>query len=114
VELAALNGFPGPMMKFAEQTMGPTALYELTKGHNNKRATVHCVLGYFDGKEKIIVDGVIHGKIVEPRGKNGFGFDYCFMLDGQAKTNAEMTPEEKNRTSHRYKAIRKLLKELIY
>ncbi len=44
-ELAAVKGFPGTFMKFAEQILGPGALYELCKGHDDKRATVSCTKG---------------------------------------------------------------------
>jgi non-canonical purine NTP pyrophosphatase (RdgB/HAM1 family) len=111
-ELAALNGFPGSFIKFAEKLLGEESLYELLKGHDDKRATMRCTMGYFDGHDMIIVDGAVNGTIVKPRGKNGFGFDFCFMLDGETRTNAEMTLEEKNQTSHRHKAVQALLKKL--
>jgi len=111
-ELTALKGFPGTFMKFAEQLLGPGALYELCKGHGDKRATVSCTMGYYDGKEQIIVDGVVKGTIVKPRGKHGFGFDFSFVMDGETRTNAEMTPEDKNQKSHRYRAVQALVNKL--
>ena len=47
-----------------------------------------------------------------PRGDGGFGFDPVFRVEGSAKTMAELTVEEKNRISHRGKAMRGLVEEL--
>lgn len=111
-ELAALNGLPGPFIKFVEQSLGRGALYELCKGHKDKRALIRCTMGYFDGDKQTIVDGSVRGTIVEPRGENGFGFDFVFVPEGEVRTNAEMSPEEKNQKSHRYLAASALLEQL--
>lgn len=50
--------------------------------------------------------GITEGKILfSPRGENGFGYDPLFLPDGYDKTYAEMSEEEKNKVSHRYKAL---------
>jgi len=49
---------------------------------------------------------------VEPRGKNGFGFDPVVVPEGETRTMAEMSAEEKNALSHRGKAFRALLEQL--
>lgn len=55
--------------------------------------------------------GTIEGMIgYEERGENGFGYDPIFFLPEYGKTTAELSPEEKNRISHRGKAL-KLIKE---
>lgn len=112
VELPALNGLPGPFIKYVEQSLGRGALHKLLLGHDDKRATIHCMLGYFDGNNKTIVDGAVSGTIVEPRGEHGFGFDFVFVLDGEIRTTAEMSVEEKNRKSHRYLAVKTLADKL--
>ncbi|GAB7048110.1 RdgB/HAM1 family non-canonical purine NTP pyrophosphatase [Catenuloplanes indicus] len=62
------------------------------------------------GKEHL-VDGRMTGRLLRaPRGEGGFGYDPVFIADGQQKTNAELTPEEKNAISHRGKAFRALAK----
>ena len=58
------------------------------------------------------MEGRITGKVVEPRGENGFGFDPAVVPDGETRTMAEMTPEEKSAISHRGKAFRALIEEL--
>ena len=48
----------------------------------------------------------------EPRGTNGFGWDVIFVPEGEARTFAEMTAEEKNACSHRAKAFAELVRRL--
>ncbi len=59
--------------------------------------------------EDLVVRGQVDGRIIGlPRGENGFGYDPYFFLPEFGKTMAEMTPDEKNRVSHRGNALRKL------
>lgn len=61
-----------------------------------------------NGNEEIALatmEGVIAKEIV---GKNGFGYDPIFYLPDYQKTSAELTPDEKNKISHRGKALRKM------
>jgi XTP/dITP diphosphohydrolase len=51
-------------------------------------------------------------KVVEPSGKNGFGFDSVVVPDGESCTMAEMTAEEKHKISHRGKAFIDLLSQI--
>ncbi|WP_344984077.1 RdgB/HAM1 family non-canonical purine NTP pyrophosphatase [Thermobifida alba] len=61
-----------------------------------------------DGEEHV-VEGVLRGSLAtEPRGANGFGYDPIFVPEGQDRTTAEMSPEEKNAISHRGVAFRAL------
>ena len=49
----------------------------------------------------------VEGEIlINPRGKNGFGYDPLFWYDPMGKTLAEMTADEKNAISHRGAAVR--------
>lgn len=62
-------------------------------------------------------EGIFEGLIAyEPKGENGFGYDPILYLPEYGKTSAEISPEEKNKISHRGKALRKmseLLKKMI-
>ena len=54
------------------------------------------------------VEAICNGAILEAeRGGGGFGYDPLFLADGQTKTFAEISPEVKNRISHRAKAMQK-------
>lgn len=62
-----------------------------------------------DGREAT-VDGEMRGRIVrEPRGTNGFGYDPIFVPDGETRTSAELSNEEKDAISHRGNALRALV-----
>lgn len=81
------------------------------KGEERK-ATVKCVVAYYEKGEFIIGKGEIEGRIAEePKGKTGFGFDSIFELEN-GKTYAEITKEEKNAISHRKRALENLEKQL--
>ena len=69
-------------------------------------------LVYPDGRE-VTAEGYMYGKIIDtPRGDRGFGYDPIFVLDGESRTVAEMTDEEKNAVSHRGKALELLLTKI--
>jgi non-canonical purine NTP pyrophosphatase (RdgB/HAM1 family) len=113
--LESLNGLPGPFIRFFEDRLGQDALYKLSKAPNDK-VTVLCVAGYFDGQELLFGEGYLHGTITAPRGDQGFGFDPVIIpndqANGQQRTMAEMTTDEKNAISHRGQAFRALLQQL--
>ena len=62
-------------------------------------------------------EGECRGRIIpEERGTNGFGYDPIFLVDGMDKTMAELDPQDKNRLSHRGKAVvkaRPMLLQLV-
>jgi non-canonical purine NTP pyrophosphatase (RdgB/HAM1 family) len=107
LSLDCLNGLPGPLIKWFEKTIGLDGIYNIAKSLKNDNASA--IIGYIDKDEKIsFFEGNIKGNIVSPRGENGFGWDKIFVPEGFDKTFAEMTNEEKNKISHRKKAIEKL------
>lgn len=117
----ALNGEPGV---YSARYAGESVSYKdnnnlLLKNLKNfpmekrtaKFKTVIAVV-FEDGK-RIMAEGTCSGKIAfEERGENGFGYDPLFIVDGVDKTFAEMTEEEKNKISHRAKALLNLKKKL--
>lgn len=108
--LDALQGLPGPFIKFFEQALGKDALYKLVNGDN--AATVTCTIVYYDGKTMVTAQGVVHGEVVPLRPGQGFGFDNVFVPAGQTKTFSEMAPHEKDKLSHRFLAVKNLLEQL--
>ncbi len=106
-----LNGLPGPFIKFFNKELGSDALLLLAGGRASK-VTISCIMAYYDGDSYIEGVGKVVGKIVDPRGKNGFGFDPVVVPDGETRTFAEMTMQQKLRIGHRGKAFRHLLQQL--
>ena len=114
LEVEALNGEPGVY----------SARYAGT--HRNNADNIALLLTNLKNKASrkarfrtvitLILDGVIHqfdgiveGQIIEElRGEGGFGYDPVFVPDGYEQTFAEMTMEEKNKFSHRQKAVTQL------
>lgn len=112
----ALNGLPGPYIKWFLQKLKPEGLYKLLSGFDDKSAEVVCTFAYHSGvpdTEVILFQGKTSGEIVEPRGGRDFGWDPCFQPIGYDKTYAEMPKEEKNKISHRFKALDKLKEYFI-
>ena len=70
----------------------------IVKAYLGEEALAVCCIGISNGK---IITGELRGKIVSPKGKNGFGWDPIFLPSGENKTLAEMSNEEKNQISHR-------------
>lgn len=70
---------------------------------------LYCIL---DDKREYCVTGALEGFIgEEPKGEHGFGYDPIFMIDEDTSL-AEVSEEEKNKISHRAKAMKRLLEEL--
>ena len=110
-ELEHLNGLPGPFIKFFMKRLGNDALHQLAI-RESEAATISCAVAYYDGINLVTLRGDAKGTVVAPRGDNGFGFDVTFVPDGHDKTYAEMTSEEKDKVSHRQKAIKMLVATL--
>jgi len=72
-----------------------------------RRARYRCVVALASpGGRVLTAEGVCEGRIaMEPRGHYGFGYDPIFYLPEYGRTMAELRPEEKNRLSHRARAL---------
>src|SRR5690606_7869128 len=92
-------------------------LLQALEGRADRSASYVAVLVYVrsaDDPRPIIAEGVWQGRIaLEPAGSNGFGYDPYFYLPILGMTAAQLPPEEKNRHSHRARALRKLLDCLV-
>ncbi|MFX1257838.1 MAG: RdgB/HAM1 family non-canonical purine NTP pyrophosphatase [Promethearchaeota archaeon] len=108
-----LNGFPGVFSSYVFKTIGNEGILKLINDFESTEAHfVAVIVLYFKALEKILLFvGNVKGKISKTmRGKGGFGFDPIFIPDIiQDKTFAELSIEEKNKISHRGKALKKLI-----
>jgi XTP/dITP diphosphohydrolase len=117
----ALGGRPGV---YAARYAGEGATYEdnwrkllrdlagVPWGKRGARFVTVAAIATPAGKVEI-AEGILEGMIAEaPAGTGGFGYDPVFFVPELGKTLAQLTPEEKNRISHRAKAFTKI-KELL-
>ena len=105
----ALEGLPGPYVKWFLDKLGHEGLNKMLAGYDDKSAYAQCVFAYVDGpngEPKVFV-GTTDGKIVPARGPTDFGWDPVFQPDGFEETYAEMDKAVKNSISHRYRALDK-------
>lgn len=113
LETDALEGLPGPL---SARIAGPNAsdqdrrkaLHKLLAPHPQPwMAHFHCLLALASPLGDVdFSEGMCQGEIIlEERGNNGFGYDPIFLVSGTGKTMAELALEEKNRLSHRARAV---------
>ncbi|KAF9057511.1 inosine triphosphate pyrophosphatase-like protein [Panaeolus papilionaceus] len=106
----ALNGLPGPYVKQFMQEVGHEGLNAMLVGFPTKAAQAVCTFAYSagPGTEPILFEGRTQGTIVPARGPKVFGWDAVFEPLETGLTYAEMPDDQKNKLSHRYKALEKL------
>ena len=92
------------------------ALLEQMQGVDQRRAAMVSTLVAVrspDDPEPLVAVGRVVGEIArEPMGEEGFGFDPVMWIPALGKTLAQVTPEHKNRLSHRGQSSRKMLELL--
>lgn len=124
LEVDALEGEPGiHSARFAgvpvNYERNNTLLLERLAGVRDRKARfiAVAVLRFPDGRE-FVSEGILTGRIARKlEGEGGFGYDPLFIPDGFSRTLAEMTLVDKNRISHRRRAIegiKQVLRELAY
>ena len=111
--VGAWGGFPGALVKWLEKSAGLEAIARMLDPFPDRSARAVCAIAYFDGQTLHAARGVAEGSIAAaPRGTQGFGWDALFVPSGGDRTFAEMTPEEKDRVSHRGRAWEEMAKRL--
>ena len=114
----ALGGAPGVVSAhFAGEPRSDVRnnrkLLEMLEAGEDRRAHYYCVLllmRHGDDPQPLVAEGEWRGEILrESRGSGGFGYDPLFLDPALGKTGAELTPEQKNRVSHRGKALAALV-----
>jgi non-canonical purine NTP pyrophosphatase (RdgB/HAM1 family) len=112
LSLTALNGLPGPLIKWFLKALGGEGVYQLAASRQNCSAEVRTIFGLALGPQTFIYgEGVVYGEVVHPRG-TGFGWDSIFQPQGSLKTMGEMSPKEKSSFSMRTKALHDLRVQL--
>lgn len=118
LEVDALNGAPGV---YSARYAGENVTYQdnvkkLLKeldGETNREAQFRTVIAYVTKDGEHFFEGVCKGEIIsEQKGDKGFGYDPVFQPTGYNQTFAELDAEEKNKISHRGRALEKFLEFL--
>ena len=115
LEVEALNGEPGvKSARYAgEESSSEKNIEKLLlnmQGTENRNAQFRTVLSLMLSGKEYKFEGICKGIILaDSKGKKGFGYDPIFLPDGAEKTFAEMEMQEKNKFSHRKKAMDKLI-----
>ena len=115
LEIEALDNRPGV---YSARYAGPEksaaaninkVLLEL-EGKTARNAQFRTLITLILNKSTFSFEGIVRGEIIsEKRGENGFGYDPIFVPEGEIKTFAEMSLEEKNKHSHRARAFQKMI-----
>lgn len=118
IEIEALDNKPGiRSARFASEHGGHALAIEyiLKNIKDNRKARFVCDICLLNVDDKPLrFEGIVEGEIAhEPYGEGGFGYDPIFICKETGKTYAEMKQEEKNKFSHRGKALRKLITYLL-
>lgn len=91
-------------------------LLQALSSATDRRAHYYCVIvlvRHADDPQPLIAEAEWHGEILrEPRGSGGFGYDPLFLVPEFGRTGAELQPEDKNRVSHRGRALAQLVTRL--
>ena len=115
LEIEALDNRPGV---YSARYAGPEksaaaninkVLLEL-EGKTARNAQFRTLITLILNKSTFSFEGIVRGEIIsEKRGENGFGYDPIFVPEGEIKTFAEMSLEDKNKHSHRARAFQKMI-----
>ena len=115
LEIVALNGAPGVLTaRYAGNEKDPQAnmdkVLQMLKDTSNRTAQFRTLIALLWKGKEYLFEGIAKGRIATaPSGTEGFGYDPIFIPEGYTSTFAEMNAAEKNKISHRAKAVQKLI-----
>ena len=119
LEVEALGGAPGVYSaRYAggdghDSEANMRKLLKELDGEQNRKAQFRTAICLIEQGEEHLFEGIVKGSIIEQkRGASGFGYDPVFMPEGYEETFAEMGNDEKNKISHRARAVEKLCEYL--
>lgn len=112
LEVACLNGLPGVDTAHYSGSRDADAnmqkLLSEMRFHEDRSAAFKTVIAFITDEDKKLFSGEIQGHIAEAKcGKEGFGYDPVFVPEGETRTFAEMSMDEKKQKNHRVRALKK-------
>ena len=118
LEVDALGGAPGVRSaRYAgdehDFDANNALLLNNLEGESNRKARFRTVIALILNNKEYLFEGIVEGKIIDHMtGSEGFGYDPMFVPEGETRTFAEMSADEKNAISHRGRAVAKLVEFL--
>jgi len=112
----ALSGFPGPYSSYVFKTVGIGGLLKLMEKRGDRKAFFQASVAFCTPTSRPkCFTGFVHGSVSRrPKGTHGFGFDPIFIpKEGDGRTFAQMTIDEKNTFSHRALAFARFSKWFV-
>jgi XTP/dITP diphosphohydrolase len=100
----ALKGFPGQYSSHAFKTIGNDGIMKLLAGSADRSASFRSLIAFHDGKNLLLSEGKVDGRISDRITEGGWGYDPIFVPAGTSLTFAQLK-EKKNEYSHRKKAL---------
>jgi non-canonical purine NTP pyrophosphatase (RdgB/HAM1 family) len=98
LEFEALNGLPGPFIRFFVDHVPFETICSMIDG-KTRNAIAKSVFGYYDGNKLELFEGQLKGQIAtSPAGENGFGWDRLFIPEGYNVTRASLNEEDDKKT----------------
>lgn len=120
LEVDALNGEPGVRSaRYApgdghDATANMNLLLHNLSGVTDRRARFRTVIALIRDNKETLFHGTVEGHIAtQPMGNGGFGYDPIFVPDGDTRSFAQYTPEQKNAISHRGRATAALIEHIL-
>ena len=112
LEVTALNGLPGVDTAHYSGSRDADAnmqkLLSELRFQKDRSAKFRTVIAFVTEEDKNLFSGEVKGQIAEAKsGAEGFGYDPIFMPEGESKTFAEMSMDEKKQKNHRVRALKK-------
>jgi len=105
--LDALNGLPGPLIKWFWNSLGPNGIYDLSKKIGGTSAKAVSIFGYSNGNEIKFFSGELDGEIAKPGKDDGFGWNRVFKPKGFDEVLSDMPFEQIIAIGMRKKALDK-------
>ncbi|MFA7662948.1 MAG: non-canonical purine NTP pyrophosphatase [Patescibacteria group bacterium] len=113
LEFEALNGLPGPFIKFFVDNVPLETICSMVNG-KTRHATAKCVFGYYDGVILKLFESSLDGEIAEsPAGENGYGWDCFYIPLGYTVTRAQLSEEDDQKTYMQIKPLAALKEFLV-
>ena len=97
--IKALNGFPGALVKWLVDAVGPGGICKIVSKYSNRNAYAETCIAFYDGRKLATFSGRIDGTIARsPIGDNGFGWDPIFIPNGRERHSRRWEPLKRTRS----------------